>query len=317
MSDNQPFNQYEDDTISLVDLVAVVVRHRLLIVLGTALVAVISVVAVLMLPQWGFEVGAKDVYTAERKLVVEEIPSDLRSYLSVNVVANIQSILRDPRIVGEVYRAFEEEPPAERTEAQYTAMIRRDVIGKNLAIGWDGSIGVMTVSYTAGEGDKATAFLDALIERLGPELAATLGDQFIEAEELLGEALEKAQTELATVVVDTVQRTGSMPEKPAIEDILVYLDRSGSETIFAFRDTILSVEKLQRLSRNAQALYTVSGAPIVYADTEGSGKKMIVIISTITAFFLTVFLAFVLEYVRRVREDKEEMEKLRVAWRRG
>jgi hypothetical protein len=41
-----------------------------------------------------------------------------------------------------------------------------------------------------------------------------------------------------------------------------------------------------------------------------------VVIATITAFFLTVFLAFVLEYIRRVRQEPEEMAKIEAAWRR-
>ncbi len=42
----------------------------------------------------------------------------------------------------------------------------------------------------------------------------------------------------------------------------------------------------------------------------GPSRAMISIITTITAFFLSVFLAFVLEYFSRVKEDPEESQKL-------
>jgi tyrosine-protein kinase Etk/Wzc len=42
----------------------------------------------------------------------------------------------------------------------------------------------------------------------------------------------------------------------------------------------------------------------------GPSRAMISMITTITAFFLSVFLAFVLEYFSRVKEDPEESEKL-------
>lgn len=217
--------------------------------------------------------------------MVEEIPSDLRGYISVSVVPNIQNILRDPRIVGDVYRAFEKDPPAERTEAQYTAMIRRDVIGEKLGIHWDGSVQILTLSFTA-------------------------------AEALLQETVDKMSMDLATMVTDTVQRLAGRPDETTMEDAITYLDRTGSSAVFAFRDAQQSMQRLRRLQENAGALYTVSGGPIVYADTEGTGRSTTVIIATITAFFLTVFLALVLEYVRRVRQDTEEMEKLREAWKR-
>ena len=43
----------------------------------------------------------------------------------------------------------------------------------------------------------------------------------------------------------------------------------------------------------------------------GPSRGQLSIIVTVTAFFLSVFLAFVLQYVERVREDDEEMAKLR------
>ncbi|MFW5811944.1 MAG: hypothetical protein ACOCWS_03080 [Alkalispirochaetaceae bacterium] len=40
-------------------------------------------------------------------------------------------------------------------------------------------------------------------------------------------------------------------------------------------------------------------------------RAMLSIVTTITAFFLSVFLAFVLDYFDRVKEDPEEGEKLK------
>ena len=53
--------QYEDDTISLIDLIAVVVRHRTLIIVGTVLAGILSILALYVGPRVGLEVGPQPV----------------------------------------------------------------------------------------------------------------------------------------------------------------------------------------------------------------------------------------------------------------
>ena len=51
-------------------------------------------------------------------------------------------------------------------------------------------------------------------------------------------------------------------------------------------------------------------------EGDGSGGRMVLMVVTLfAAFFLMVFVAFVLQYARTVRGDAEEMAKLRAAWR--
>lgn len=69
--------------------------------------------------------------------------------------------------------------------------------------------------------------------------------------------------------------------------------------------------EVTRLSSMSRApVFQILEAPEVPEQKSGPSRAMTAIIATITAFFLSVFLAFVLEYIHRVQQDPEEGEKL-------
>ncbi|HKK47551.1 MAG TPA: hypothetical protein VJ932_00545, partial [Alkalispirochaeta sp.] len=308
--------QYEEDTISLIDLVAVVVRHRGLIIGGTLLVGVLVAAVLYFGPMLGFEMGPQAVYTAEQRVVINPIPQEVEEFVSVDIPTSVRSLLTDPILVGEVYRGFEEDPPEDRSEERFLTMIRRNVIGERYTVSWDSNTRTITLQYTNSTSEDTVAFLQEILMMMTPEVAAHLEPRFTEAAESLQESLELTREDLAVLANDTLLQLTDANRDTDIASLMTAIDRAGGSTLRSLADIERAVARLETLSTDAGSLFSPVGQPVVFEDTTGSSRSMVVIIATITAFFLTVFLAFVLEYVRRVREEPEEMAKLESAWYR-
>jgi hypothetical protein len=76
-----------------------------------------------------------------------------------------------------------------------------------------------------------------------------------------------------------------------------------------------ALERAQGLLQDPSRLFTVATEPIVFEGEGGGGRMVRMVVTLFAAFFLMVFLAFVLQYARTVQGDAEEMAKLRAAWR--
>tara|TARA_B100000614_G_scaffold262373_1_gene295520 strand:- start:1323 stop:2618 length:1296 start_codon:yes stop_codon:yes gene_type:complete len=75
--------------------------------------------------------------------------------------------------------------------------------------------------------------------------------------------------------------------------------------------SLVQEREVTRLSVDSESpVFQVLEAPEVPQKRSGPSRSMISVIATITAFFLSVFLAFVLEYLDRARTDPEEGRKL-------
>jgi hypothetical protein len=308
--------QFEDDTISLIDLVAVVVRHRRLILVGTILTGVIAAAVLFFGPMAGLEMGPSVQYTAERRIILNPLPREVQEFVTVDIPSTVRSILENPQLVGRVFAEFEEDPPPDRSQERYLTMIRRDIIGDRYTVAWDNNTRSVTLRYTNSTVEHSRAFLEAIVAELGPEVTATMTPLFEEAAEALDTAYERSLEEVAMLVSDSISELEGTPDATDPATIIAGVDRSGGTALRTLADLTRAVGRLEVLAEDTDALWSTVGNIAVFEDTTGTGRSTIVVITTITAFFLTVFLAFVLEYIRRVRQEPEEMEKLESAWRR-
>lgn len=307
--------QQYDDTISLIDLIAVMVRRRRLIIVGTVLAGLLSIAALYLGPSVGLEIGPETVYTAERHILVNAIPTDLEQYISIDLSATLRALLRDPNVVGEVYARLEENPPDDRSQERYLAMIRRSLIDNQYQVQWDSATRILTLSYTNHTADGARRFLDAMFVQVGPELAEQIGPQLAEAASSVNAAVNEAEAAVARFTEQAVQRNATVGNEITAEAILASIDSTGGAALASLATLRYTEQRLFAFSSDTRALYNPLGGASVFEERTGR-RSVIVSITTITVFFLTVFLAFVLEYIRRVRAEPEEIAKIEAAWRR-
>ncbi len=304
---------YEDETISLIDLLAVVLRHRRIIIGGTAAAAVLTAAALFLLPLADIHILPPPEYTAQRRLLLDPLPEEVQAYLGVDLPATVMSVVNDPRVIGEVYRPYDDAPEEGLTPEGYLTRVRDNVIGNRFTAEWEEQTRMLVLSFTANDSGDARSFLETLEGDLRAETVSRLAPRIEDARGTISTALENTRDDLLAAVanvLDPQSATQSAGSRP----FLAAVDADADETLRALADHHRALAQIEALGENGDAVFSPAGGVTVFEE-DRAGRSMILIITVITAFFLTVFLAFVVEYIHRVRQEPEEMEKIAAAWR--
>jgi len=290
MSDNTNQSEHstsgpQEDEISLVDLLAVIVRHRRLIIGVPVVVGLAAALYLYALPALGVTERTVVTYEVRRDFEVAEVSEQLENVVPFDLVARAMSFLRDVRVVGSEYAEVFPEARAERTDEEYNTWIRSEVIGERLTTSYDEDSERLSVTFTGGDLELAEAFLEQLSRRVTEEVGGRYVERLDASEERLERSVEAAE--------DLGPESGGEFLAQAVSQL---------EALRAFR------------SQLAEPL-APTGEPVVFAEGTGS-RSVRLVVAVLAAGFLAVFLAFVLEYARNVSRDPEESAKLKSAWRR-
>ena len=264
-----PPHYLEEDTISLIDLLAVLIRHRLLIIIGTLVALVGAIIYVSVGPGAAPEEAAVPEirYTVRQDLLVLDLPEAAATYLNLEPAPTVAQLLENPAVVAAAWAQAYDDDRAQSSPALLQADVAQLIGGGDYTVSNSGAI--ISLSWSDTDRSAAEGFISALNTAVADELASQLGPLAAETAALAPED-SPARALLS--------RLGTDPGS-----LLVPLGTSTAE---------------ERI-----------------APEEGTDPAMIVVIATITALFLFIFLAFVLEYVGRVKQEPEEMEKLKAAWK--
>ena len=122
---------------------------------------------------------------------------------------------------------------------------------------------------------------------------------------------------IAQSIAQAVERSVvATPASLSTQEIITYLENDGSHSLSALFSLLRASEDLQRLAEDDHLFLSAPEPPIVFEETVGS-RRTLLIIATTVAFFFAVFSAFVLEYIRHVRQEPEARQKISSAWRRA
>lgn len=307
--------RYEEETISLIDLVAVLVRFRRMIVGGTVAVAILVGVYLYGLPALGVTERTEETYVTELRLAISPLPERVTEYVSLDVAGAVQAALENPRAVGEAYRQVEPkinpEADPDRSRERYLSMIRRNVIGEALSVSYDNNTSVITMEFSAADKEASREFLQLLLEQLGIELTPVVRSQVSIAVDNIDASLDGLRMSVVRAAADAQERANNGVDSQALAE---YLESNAGTALQSMADLISLRERIAALGEETETLFAPLGEPVVYAEPSG-GRATTAVIAVITAFFLLVFLAFVRQYIINVRNDEEEMEKLQHAWK--
>lgn len=296
----------DDDTVSLVDLVAVLLKYRRLIIVSTLAAVALAVVAYLAYPQYSL---AK----AERQRVVEVnaslmLESSLEASLGDSEGLNFitQSLLDAGNIVealrGAGYETVEKvdiRVGADEDKAFYT--IRRRFVENKSANGsplketsrvYSVKVdkGVVSVMFKNGEADKAKVFIAGMIDIVRRDLC-------------------DFSRPMAKTTVDSYERLLAMPNpSESVETSIAqgYRDYSAAKALLDGTSSPLTV------LRKPYVLVPVVTVEAIRSDLL---KKCVLLVFGL--FFMAVFGAFVLNYVDTVKRDPEAMGKIRSALKKN
>jgi hypothetical protein len=289
-----------DESISLVDILVVILRWRVLIMVVTGAAVVIGFVFFWVLPRAKVITIDKDPgYVAQLNIKMVNVPGALGGYFDTSAIGLSQSYFTTLSLVAPVFQDAIVKDNPEYKDADYTdrgsfeAFIRKDIIGKRLKTSYDGGNLVLTVSYNGKNADRAAAFLIALNKAVRERVNQDMQPKIIRARAVLDEAFKSLY---ATTMAGTQER------------------------ILAFSDLQQRRFMLEQLAGDTDFPFQQLGDVVILAadpEKDGTGNGMSartgLLITVFGAFFVSIFLAFVLEYIRRLRNNGEEMAKLKAA----
>jgi hypothetical protein len=179
----------DDNEISLVDLLAVCLRYRRLIIGLPVVVAFATSIAVYILPIIGFEVLPK-IYSVQISTSLESFPSDLQDQLDIDVVKSLNADFSSTQFVLESYSKFFSSVIKGKKSEDILALVQNTVIQKNLNKNYDQAMAVYSLRCRGSDQEKAKAFLFDLWSRSVTQIKARLAIKYENAIELYKQQLD-------------------------------------------------------------------------------------------------------------------------------
>ena len=265
----------DEDEISLVDLFVVVLKHRRLIVGISFLTALAAGVALFGLPLIGL--GSGSSYTVQGTAVLSQIPPALKGELGLDPAAMAVAYSQEIPIVASTYLANGLQSNVEKkdiADRKFRTFIARDFIGKDYKVRVAGN--AVQFELKAENAEEAKTFLLDIIKNANARVSAEVAKRSA----LIAASMES-----------------------------LYIDAPASTTL---SDTARQLIVSSRTYMTGEIpMLIVSSEPEIFIDAQGRAKTALV--AVMAALFLSVFLAFVLEYIERIKADPESASKIRKA----
>ena len=282
-----------DEEISLIDLFSVLIRHRIMIILGTILVFVIAAGYLFVYPML-FPKAMQREITVKYSISVTPVPGTLVSELPSrysNLKNIITSEFSDPVfLVGELSKnnPFVNKDSKEMSAFDFNMFVQSLLSDKKIQIS-QASIRdeVIVVMKLPEENlDVATRLVDSMVASVNDSVETVF----------LREVNKVIKSKKETY--EEIQKTFKENSNITDAQTLMLTVRQINE----FLDTYKFISKREM-------------EPFVVREPLGRIKKLAVV--TFAAFFIFIFLAFLINAVENIKQDPEASSKIKAAWDGG
>lgn len=339
MDENPVIQNENDDEISLIDLFAVLLKHKFLIIgmTGLAMIAavIISIISLKLPPEKSF---LPNKYTPKAQMLINNDSSSsggLASMISssglgslaglagVNVSGGASNsalagyLVSSNSVLDAVVDKFnlierykiEKSPRAESREA----------LKKLLTSNYDTDTGVFTISFTDIDPEFAREvvnFVVGLVEERFNELGI---DQNKLQEENLKENIQRSYDEIRSLEkqIQTLEHSVSNVYNPSsvpsimLDSSLLKMELSAQQQIYA--QLKVQHESLKVTMASEQPVFQILEYAEVPDKKSAPSRGKLCIIITFAAGFLSVFLAFAINAIENIKKDPEAMAKLKTS----
>lgn len=278
------------DEISMIDIIAVVLRYRRMILIVTAVAVVLSLAAAAVLPSYQINKAVENEYYAGIMTCSPSI--GLISFMKEKEALQfVMQTLNDPAVVLSALKASGTpliggvESGSE--ESSLLSAVRSSFIGSAYTVSEND--GIIKVSVSLPEKNETEIFLDSLEENANSRLRR-----------ILAPAAEAEISGFERIINIEYPRA-------VIEENLVDTFRSYTSAL-----SFLSGEEPGLLSVQTPNVYL---SAVNKTAVRNSMIKQGIIISA-AVFFMMIILAFILNWVENVKHDPESMKKIHAAVKR-
>lgn len=286
--------QYEnnnEDEISLIDLFAVLIRYRKLVVIGTFSVALAAFAWLFVLPKFVPSLNKKTL-TISYALKTERLPSSVATSVNYSILWTAINYMKDVMVLSDVQREFSifaDEKKASSVGA-YNKQIQ-DAIDKEKFVVRNSPI-ADTIAVTLKIPMEKEEFADAFIRKM-----AKMVSDYIEAD-LMPEI--DTLEDNADTILEKYGESGLSEKKSSASASVNYADISAD--IKSFK------------SKHDEFVKSLDDAFVI---TDPAGRTIKFIVATFAAFFIFVFTAFLLNAIENIKNDENAVSLIKKAWDEG
>ena len=290
MSEIEKNTSNEDEEISLIDLFSVVIRHRFMIILGTILVFVLFAGYLFVLPMLSKNEQNRGV-TVKYSISVTSVPTGISSELPVRL-RDLKTVVNSEFndiifLVKEIKKTnpFSDGSDSQLTDFEYNTYVQNLVKDKNITIA-PSSIRdeiVITMKIPEQNLTKASVFVDNMIDSVN----AVVDPVFLREVK----KLEKTKQETYDEMVKSYSENSNISEAQIL---------------------LLTVRQIKEFLEDYDKILKRELEPFVVLEPLGRLKKLAV--TTVAAFFIFIFLAFLLNAIENIKQDPDASGKIKAAW---
>ena len=285
--------EQNEEEISLIDLLAVIIKYRKMIIFGTIAAGIIGIAAIFVMPKLFPSFDNKEI-TATYSVKVTPLPRNISSGLAALGINNnfektlTSSFINLPFIASE-YKKFPFTNKSFTSDVFFSNSIVEEIVkSKKLQI------------VPAGITNYYDVILRMPIEKLDT------GTDFVK------EIVSIDNESVLTVLAETIPLLESNT-KESLDKIEKSTARVNDfYTIQNLRDLLKDIEMYKEKNIN---IFELEKEPFVLSVPQGRLKKLIIVV--FAAFFLLVFLAFARNAVLNIKADPEASKIISDAWNSG
>lgn len=330
-------NKIQDDEISLIDLFAVLWRYKVMIIVVTLIamigVVIYSVISLKLPPEKSF---LPNKYTAQAQMLINNDSSSsggLSSMLSSSGLGSLASmagvsvpggasnsslagyLVHSNSVLDEVVKNFN---LVERYNIEeYVVSASRDALKGVLTSNFDDETGVFSVSFT----DIDPVFAKDVVNFVVSLLESKFLEMGIDKNSLTKENLEanientyneilKLQKEIQEIEYSVSNVYNPNQTKSIVMDAtLKKMELSVQQEIYA--QLKAQYEMLKVTMSSEQPVFQILEFAEVPDRKSAPSRGMLCIIVTFAAFFVSVFMAFLLNALKNIKNDPVAMSKLK------
>ena len=280
----------KNQEISFIDLLAVLIRYRVLIILGTLIFTGVAVLYTTILPKFFPSMNTRSI-TVTYTLEIRELPSDVQRILSnsqASITLLTTSRLQNQSFFAEQYKKlFEDKKNIPKDDYEYNIMIQQ-YQKNNYSVSKGEIPGTLFVTFTIPDTEeyreKVSSFMEDSIDLINSELKSTI-----------------------------------MPQINAMLTLLKEIDMKENTNQERNMSTYLQDQKnmlqLEYVVKNYDSFVEADDIPYIVPLQQDS-KLFTIIIVAFASFFLFVFIAFTLNAVKNIKQNPQARQTISDAWHR-
>ena len=284
--------EYAEDEISLLDLFAVLVRYRKLIVLGTGIVTLLTILWLFILPLFAKKSSvqnAKVTYTVRVKSIPISISERLPNSKEITpIYLATYSTQRLPFLVEKIKENNVFSDTNDMTDYEFNAYVQGLIKEKTIEI------------ESSPLGTEYSIILKIPINSIG------------DGTKLVNSIISDADKEIQNYYIPLI-KTLQQNTEVSIQKAMSL--QTGASDISSLQSLQEFATDLQEFIGSFDGFLSLRGEPFVVPEGRGRIKKTVIIF--LAAFFVFVFIAFLKNAIENIKADPVSSKLIADAWKAG